>query len=133
MPHLESFGWIGSFSIVKTKRMANAPAFRGGVSSWGKLETEIRLLLKDASIDLLATVIDYYGIPAAVPGMASRPGGGSPVQLVTHVGAAVAAHIGNARFVPHLTLHEVEAWVFAAGWQLADLRSDPKLARAAVA
>ncbi|PFG48236.1 putative AbiEii toxin of type IV toxin-antitoxin system [Amycolatopsis sulphurea] len=33
---------------------------------------------------------------------------------VQHVEAALSAAIGDARFVPHLVLHELETWVFAA-------------------
>ncbi|HEY3748029.1 MAG TPA: DUF4276 family protein, partial [Pseudonocardiaceae bacterium] len=36
--------------------------------------------------------------------------------------------IGDRRFVPHLTLHELEAWVFAAADQLGEWLGNPELA-----
>ena len=33
-------------SVLTTKRPAGGPAFKGGVSSWPKLERELRLLLR---------------------------------------------------------------------------------------
>jgi hypothetical protein len=40
---------------------------------------------------------------------------------VEYVERALAAAIGDARFIPHLSLHETEAWVYAAAEQLAEL------------
>lgn len=94
------------------------------MTSWAKLAREIRLLLHDASLDVLTTVIDYYGFPDAAPGMATRPNA-DPYQRVAHVEQAVAAVIGDQRFVPHLTLHESETWVFAAAEQLGEWYDDP--------
>ena len=122
-PHLASFGWSISRSIVKTKRPASGPSYKGGVTGWGQLEREISLLLRDTSLDLLTTVLDYYAFPPQAPGMTTRPEG-SAIERVEHVEQALATHFGDRRFLPHLVLHEVEAWVFAAreqlGWLFAD-------------
>jgi hypothetical protein len=131
-PHLDTAGWLVTASILATKRPAAGPARRGGVTSWAKLEREIRLLLRDSSLHTLTTVIDYYAFPPDAPGMATRPAG-DPWQRVEHVEAALAAAIGDRRFVPHLTLHEVETWVFAAARQLGDWYGDPELARCLLA
>lgn len=127
-PHLESAGWLVSRSILATKRPAGGPAHRGGVTSWAKLAREITRLLSDTSLDLLTTVIDYYGLPDDVPGMATRPAG-DPMSRVCHVEGEMSAVIGNRRFLPHLTLHESETWVFAAAPQLGDLYGDSELVR----
>ena len=42
-----------------------------------------------------------------------RPQSATPLERVTHVEDAFAADVSNQRFMPHLTLHEFEAWVFA--------------------
>jgi hypothetical protein len=42
-PHLRSFGWVVSRSIVKTKRPAGGPAHRGGVTGWRQIEREVSL------------------------------------------------------------------------------------------
>lgn len=57
-------------------------------------------------------MLDYYALPKDFPGMRDRPTG-SPRSRVGHVEAAWAAAVGDRRFVPHLTLHEFETWVYA--------------------
>jgi len=126
-PHLESFGWDVTTSIVITKRPNAGPAHRGGVSSWAELRRRIRKLLGDSSLDVLTTVIDYYGFPSDAPGMSNRPAG-SAMERVGYVEKACAADIDDDRFVANLALHEVEAWVFAAPDQLANLFGKPALA-----
>lgn len=55
--------------------------------------------------------------------MADRPDGAA-IERVEHVERAMSDHFNDRRFHPHLVLHEVEAWVFAAreqlGWLFAD-------------
>ena len=101
---------------------------RGGLSKWAKLEREIRKLLSGSHFQVLTTIIDYYGIPADTPGMSDRPPGGTAIERVSHVELAMAQHCADPRFIPHLTLHESEAWVFAAADQLAELAGNGALA-----
>jgi hypothetical protein len=127
-PYLESLGWLVGFSIVKTKRPAAGPAHRGGVTCWAHVERDLRLLLRDSSLALVTTLLDYYAFPEEAPGMANRPVADA-VTKVKHVEGALAAAIPDRRFVPNLVLHETEAWVFAAHQELGDLYGDQKLAR----
>lgn len=127
-PHLESVGWWVTRSVLITRRPIKGPARRGGLSSWAKLRGEIDRLLRGQHIDTLTTVIDYYGLPVDTPGMADRPAGAA-LQRVVHVENAISAVVGNPRFVPHLTMHETEAWVYAAASQLGELMASPRLAR----
>ncbi len=126
-PYLGERGfWITS-SILVTRRSAGGAWNRGGATSWGRFAGDVRRLLGNTSLELLTTVVDYYGFPADSPGMATRPTGTS-LDRVRHVEAAVAAAVGDSRFVPHLVLHELETWVFAAADRLAQLRGEPALA-----
>lgn len=126
-PYLAGLGWHVSYSIIKTKRPAVGASYRGGVTSWKHVEREIRLLLHDTSIDVLSTLIDYYGFPADAPGMADRPTGDAMAR-VDHVERALADAIMDRRFRPHLVLHEIEAWVFAAASELGACFDDDQLA-----
>ena len=120
-PYLSSGDLYVTTSILKTKPSAGSnPAHAGGVSSWAKIFREIRLLLGDTSTTMLTTLIDYYGFPDDSPGMADRPIG-SPYARVEHVESALAAAVDSGRFLPHLVLHEIEAWVLADCSRLADL------------
>ncbi len=120
-PYLSSGDLYVTTSILKTKRPAGSrPAHRGGVSDWTKTLREINLLLGDTSTTVLTTLIDYYGFPSDAPGMADRPAG-SPYARVEHVESALADAVDSTRFVPHLVLHEIEAWVLADSSRLANL------------
>jgi hypothetical protein len=111
-------------SILTTKRPAGTPAYKGGVTSWLKLERELRRLLRDNSTTVLTTLLDYYAFPADAPGMADRPYG-SPYDRVRHVESALAEAIDDRRFVPHLVLHEIEAWVLVGCRCLGEVMGDP--------
>src|ERR1041384_6419092 len=119
-PYLTSVGWWVSYSIVKTKQPAGGAAHRGGVTSWTKIEREIRLLLRDSNLSVLTTMLDYYAFPGEAPGMADRPNG-SPFERVTYVESAITGYFADKRLIPHLVLHETETWVFAARHQLGEL------------
>lgn len=110
--------------VFTTKRPAGGPAFKGGLSSWPKLERELQKLLRDTSTTVLTTMLDYYAFPADAPGMAGRPRG-SPYDRVWHVESALAETIGDGRFLPNLVLHEAEAWVLADCRRLGEMMGDP--------
>jgi Domain of unknown function (DUF4276) len=117
LPHLHSLGWSTSLSLVKTKRPAGGPAHKGGVTSWRQVALDVGLLLHDTSLDVLTTMFDYYAFPDECPGMADRPVG-DVYRRVEHVERCLADAVGDRRFRPHLVLHELEAWVFAAADEL---------------
>jgi len=123
-PYLSSEHLYVTTSILETKPPAGGrPAHTGGVSSWAKILREIRGLLRDIPTTMLTTLIDYYGFPLDAPGMADRPIG-SPYSRVEHVESALADAVDSGRFLPHLVLHEIEAWVLADCSRLADLLGD---------
>lgn len=126
-PELQPALWLNPV-ILKTKRPAGGSSHKGGVGSWEKIERDLRLLLMDSSVAVVTTMLDYYGLPGDTPGMADRPSG-SPYDRVVHVEQAVADRIADRRFLPHLALHETEAWVLAAAEQLGELLGEPEVAR----
>jgi Domain of unknown function (DUF4276) len=123
-PHFTSADSYVTHSILTTKRPAGGPSFKGGVSKWPKLDSELRRLLRDSSTTVLTTMLDYYAFPADAPGMATRPGG-SPYDRVRHVESALARTFGDMRFLPNLVLHEIEAWVLADCGRLGQALGDP--------
>ena len=50
-----------TWSVLTTKRSAGGPTFKGGVSTWPKLERELLLLLRDSSTTVLTTMISVFG------------------------------------------------------------------------
>jgi hypothetical protein len=123
-PHFAGVGAYVTWSVLTTKRPAGGPAFKGGVSTWPKLQRELSLLLHDSSTTVLTTLLDYYAFPADAPGMADRPQG-SPHDRVRHVESALAKTVDDPRFIPHLVLHETETWVLAACRRLGEVMGDP--------
>jgi hypothetical protein len=51
--HFASADVYVTYSILKTKQPAGGPAFKGGASTWGKLEHDLRELLRDTSTTTL--------------------------------------------------------------------------------
>ena len=98
--------------LVKTRIEKAGKAFKGGVVSFEKVRRDLKALLGDTSAAAVTTFIDYYGLPADFPGVADRPATKDPYQRVAHVEAAFAHEIDHRRFIPHLTLHELEAWIY---------------------
>ena len=111
-PHLwtRSAIWITS-TILNTKVVKSGPNFKGGVVSYSQVQRDIDKLLQDQDAVFVTTLIDYYGLPASFPGMATRPDG-TAKQRVDHVQKAFARSIEHNRFVPFLAFHEFEAWLF---------------------
>ena len=96
-PYVQERGTSLTYSILATKRPAGGGKFRGGVSRWSKIEREITLLLRDKSLDLLTTMIDYYGFPPDSPGMEDRPSGDARLR-VAHVERSIRAVVARC---PH--------------------------------
>lgn len=126
-PYLRNRGVWVTQSILVTRRVAGGSWHHGGATWWARVAYDIRTLLRDSSLDILTTLIDYYGFPNDAPGMVDRPRG-SPEERVRHVENALAVEFADPRFVPNLVLHEIEAWVYAAVDQLELLYGDPVLA-----
>jgi hypothetical protein len=113
-PYLRTHHGIVTYSIVST---GPRTTHRGGVTSWAKIERDIRALLGRTNLRVLTTLFDYYGFPKDAPGMGDRPSG-KPRDRVRHVEQALRENVGDRRFQPHLVLHELESWVFGAASQL---------------
>lgn len=125
-PHLWNFGVAAIATILKTKRVKSGGTFRGGVTSSMQVMDDLRRLLADTDAVAVTSVVDYYGLPADFPGMNTRPLG-HPRTRVAHVEQAWSAMVDDVRFVPHLVLHEYEAWVYADPPACAWIFEDPAL------
>lgn len=110
-PHLLHNGIVAIPTLIVTKQQRSGMASRGGITRYQQVRRDILNLLCDTSATLVTTLIDYYGLPADFPGVATLPEG-SPYQKVAHLEQAFAQDIGNARFFPYFMLHEFEAFLF---------------------
>jgi len=110
-PHLVTRGVHLHTTIVATRRVHSGGHFKGGITRYERVASDIRKLLGDTDAKLVTTMFDFYGLPDDFPGQASKPPG-TCYQRVAHVEDAFRASIGNTRFEPYLALHEFEAMVF---------------------
>jgi len=104
--------------VATTKRVKRGPDFKGGITDYQKVENDLRRLLGDTAALFVTTFIDYYGLPADFPGMASRPGGSS-LAKARHVETEWEQKISHQRFRAYLMVHEFEALLFARPEELA--------------
>lgn len=111
--HLYSFNIFLNPIIITTKKAKSGKKFRGGVISYQKVKNEVQKLLFDSSAIAVTTMIDYYGLPTDFPGYNSIPNGNC-YEKVSHLTKEFQADINNPRFLPFLTLHEFEAFLFVA-------------------
>ncbi|HWO17264.1 MAG TPA: DUF4276 family protein [Kofleriaceae bacterium] len=109
--HLRARGVDTIPTILDTKPPNVGPRFKGGVSTWSKIQDHLKRLLGDTAAVGVTTMIDYYGLPNDVPGMGTRPNG-PPRTRVEHVEQAIGAQFNDRRFRPYLMLHELEAMLF---------------------
>ncbi len=114
VPHLAGFDCATTVSIVATSMPAAGGKFRGGITSFGKVEKDIKLLLRDRSC-FLTTLFDFYGLPQDFPGSETAGFASlSAYQKAETLEMTLKAHFGADYFIPFLLLHEFEAFIFAA-------------------
>ena len=104
-------------TIVTTKRMREGEDFKGGVKTWGKVKVDLKLLLKNSHA-FVTTLIDYYGLPEDTP--KPRILNIDATQQALAIEQAIKEDLqinglNVTRFIPFLSVHELEAWVFSVG------------------
>ena len=100
-------------TLLWTKRLAAGGGHRGGVGNWGQIRRHLMPLLGDSDA-WVTTLLDFYGLPADVPGSALFEAPGPAHERVQQMQEEIASALGHApRFIPFLALHEFEAWMFA--------------------
>lgn len=109
--HLGAFNVAVQAVIVSTKRAKQGNKFKGGLSSYGQVRNEVRLLLNDTNVVAVTTMYDLYGLPTDFPGYATRPAGNGHIKA-SYLEQAFQQDIGLMRFFPHLQVHEYEAFLF---------------------
>lgn len=113
-PHLWAHGVHPEPKIVTTKRVKSGPDFKGGITSFAKVEYDIRLLLGDSNAALVTTMIDYYGLPHDFPGQRERRATNSAGRAA-ELEAALERHFNaGQKFFAYLMIHEFEALLFSS-------------------
>lgn len=127
-PHLVDYGVAIEQVILKTKRPAGAAPHRGGMSTWAKVERELRILLSDSNAAMITTMYDLYGLPSDAPGRAGSRGIADPHRRAAVLEAEIQRSLADDRLCVYLQVHEFEAMLFAAPDEIAARAGKPALA-----
>lgn len=111
-PHLLQHELWATPTILRTSGFRQ-PVRKGGVSSWSRMKRDLQRLCEDSSVVAITTLLDFYGLPSDVPGMSSRPVRATKLEQVLHLEAEIDRDIRDLRFHAYLSLHELEALLFA--------------------
>jgi hypothetical protein len=126
-PHLAGSQLYITPTLLTTK-VVKGTNFKGGVTSFGNFESDLRRLLGGAgsvrNSALVTTMLDYYRLPAGFPGMADRPASAESVIRIQHVEDALSKYFRDGRFIPFLALHEFEAWIFSCPTTLPNVMAE---------
>lgn len=125
-PHLWNHDVDIAAKIVVTRRIASGPDRKGGVTSWGQVERDLKLLCEDTGAVAVTTLMDYYGLPSDVPGMRTRPNG-HPAQRAVHVQKAIDTRMSESRMGSYLALHEFESLLYADPEECGNYLGEPGL------
>jgi hypothetical protein len=127
-PYLQAMEVYVTPVIVKTSRLADGTTFKGG-GMWKHYENDIRGLLKATHLDRVSILVDFYAYPKDGPGVdcCARPH--QSRRCVDLRIAAMAAAIGDPRFLAHVVLHEFETWVIASATGTSHVLGDEAVAK----
>ena len=115
-PHLAQYNVLMQKPVLIAHAKKKGWIHRGGGRAYLPMKNDImRRLKEDSSQDaFFTTMIDLYAIHAEFPGLNDAEKYRSdPEQRVTFLEQRFADDIGDHRFIPHIQLHEFEAYLFA--------------------
>ena len=109
-PHLLPLNIFAVPIICETKRTVGKK-YKGGVSKYSKIKTELEILCKGDPTAFVTTMLDYYKLPNDTP---SKDAKGDIYKVATEIETAVKEDLGGQRnlFI-NLTIHEFEGLLFS--------------------
>jgi hypothetical protein len=114
--HLANFGVYLQGPILIATARKKGKTRRGGERNYLPMRNDIaRFLKQEKRPDVFfTTMIDLYAIHHDFPGLGEAAGlDHLPYKRVEALEGAFAADLADRRFIPHLQLHEYEAYLFA--------------------
>jgi hypothetical protein len=113
-PYLESKKLFLIVTVIKTKR-SDEGSFKGGVSSYAKIEKDLRLLMQNSSTIATSTMFDLYGLPSDFPNREDKLAKSKKgVGLAEYLETKWLEQFPNQQhFIPYLAVHEFEALLFS--------------------
>ncbi len=112
-PYLLKYNVNVSARIIMTKRLSSGFKYKGGITSFKKLEIDINNCLSDSSV-YVSMIIDFYGLPNDLSGKNECDALKSPAESIVCVENKLFERIANKRFLPYIQMHEFEALLFSS-------------------
>ena len=105
-------------TIVTSTDRRKGRVYKGGISNYGKVKSDLQMLLKKAqnsSNIFVTTMIDFYGLPTDTPGFDSSVSIAEPYRKVENIEREICSSESLVRpiFIPYIQLHEFEALLFS--------------------
>ena len=109
-PYFMNIG-IYVIPIICTTKRTKIAKFKGGVSDYSKIKTELRILCKEHRNSLVTTMFDYYGMPDNTPGI----GNNEPdiFKHISYIEDEITKDIEMPNLFFGLNLHEFEGLLFS--------------------
>lgn len=86
---------------------------KGGISTYKKIQWQIKQKCKEDSDAYVTTMLDVYGLPKDFPGKAEALKLADISDRVQSLEVAFSEDIAQKRFIPNLLMHEFEALLFS--------------------
>jgi len=93
---------------------------RGGVSTYGKIQWQVKKKCKEDKTAYVTTMLDVYGLPKDFPGKAATDKIVDIQSKVRHLEEEFFKDVGQNRFIPNLLMHEFEALLFSDPFAFAE-------------
>lgn len=113
---------LGNLGVSFSCRVIGKPGHKGGVGPWERARKEIIGLIRQEPSATHSTMFDLYGLPASWPGQQEVAERGlkhadAACLIEQRIYEAIREEIGDSgpalRFLPYLSVHEYEAFLFS--------------------
>ncbi len=115
-PHFAALNVFMQGPVLIAHARKKGKVHRGGVLKYAPVKDDIlRFAAQEKAADVFfTTMMDLYALPDDFPGWKEAEHlRRSPYKRVELLERAFADDIGDSRFIPHIQLHEYEAYLFA--------------------
>ena len=109
-PYFLNVGIIVRPIICTTKR-TSLKKYKGGVSDYNKIKSELTILCKSHCNEFVTTMFDYYAMPKNTPGIDNQDP--DIIKRIETIEAAINSDIGMRNCSFHFMLHEFEGILFS--------------------
>jgi len=109
-PYLMNIG-ICVIPIICTTKRTKSEKFKGGISNYQKIKSELILLCKQHKNEMLTTMFDYYGMPDNTPSIGNSSG--NLYEKISQIEKSVEDDINMPNLFFNLIVHEFEGLLFA--------------------